>query len=207
MKCAQVSVGDAGPPATADVPSTHEYHGEKLVRGPLETSLVGTDEGDNLDAAVLGVCHRPGCSVPDTGCAKTLTGHCALKRHVEVSCKEPRWLPNVRQVKFRGFITQHSQGTVELEWDEAIHFVAHVVPGTVGLLLSRSDALGATIDLKTDHLHLESPRATLKLSTTPAGHYDIDFLKRNSETAIGCAPATIPGSTVLAKNRHTSQGL
>ena len=43
------------------------------------------DEGDQSDAEVLGVCHRPGCAVPDTGCAKTLIGQSALKRHVEVS--------------------------------------------------------------------------------------------------------------------------
>ena len=43
------------------------------------------DEGDQSDAEVLGVCHRPGCAVPDTGCAKTLIGQSALKRHVDVS--------------------------------------------------------------------------------------------------------------------------
>ena len=40
-----------------------------------------------------------------------------------------------------------------------IRFVANVVPSNLGLLLSRSDlkALGATIDLKHDQLHLGKP--------------------------------------------------
>ena len=42
------------------------------------------DESDQSDAEVLGVCHRPGCAVLDTACAKTLIGQSALKRHVEV---------------------------------------------------------------------------------------------------------------------------
>ena len=92
-------------------------------------------------------------AVPDTGCAKTLTGQSALKRHVEVSGKEPRWLSNVRPVRFSGLddSTRHSQRAVELEWDvgeKIIRFLAHVAPGNWGLLLSRSDlkALGATIN-------------------------------------------------------------
>ena len=77
------------------------------------------EEGNQSDAEVLGVCHRPGCAVPDTECAKTLIGESALRRHVVVSRKEPRWLSDVRPVKFRGFddSTQHSQGAVELEWE------------------------------------------------------------------------------------------
>ena len=56
--------------------------------------------------------------------------------------------------------------------EEILRFVAHVVPGKLELLLSRSDlkALGAMIDLRSDQLHLENLRTTLKLSTTPAGH-------------------------------------
>ena len=86
--------------------------------------------------------------------------------------------------KFRGLgdSTQHSQEAVELEWDseKVIRFVAHVVPGNSGLLLSRSDfkALGATIDVRNDQMHLENPRATLKLSTTRAGHDEVDLLNR-----------------------------
>ena len=56
----------------------------------------------------LGVCHRPGCAVPDTGCAETLIGQGALERHVEVCGREPRWLSNVCPVTFRGFDDQHS---------------------------------------------------------------------------------------------------
>ena len=67
-----------------------------------------------------------------------------------------------------------------------IPFVAHVVPGKNGLLLGRSDmkSLGAAFDLKTEHLHFENPRVTLKPSTTPAGHFEINLVNRNSETAI-----------------------
>ena len=64
------------------------------------------------------------------------------KHHVKVSGKEPRWLSNVRHVKFKGFddSTQHSQEAVALEWglgDKITRFVARVVPGNSGLLLSR----------------------------------------------------------------------
>ena len=91
------------------------------------------DEGDKSDAEVLGVCHRPGCAVPNMGCAKTLNCQSALKRHVEVSGREPLWLSHVRPVKFREFdeSTQHLWGAVELEWDageKVIRFVAHMVP-------------------------------------------------------------------------------
>ena len=40
------------------------------------------DEGDQSDAEALGVRHRPGCAIPDTGCAQTLICHSAQKRHV-----------------------------------------------------------------------------------------------------------------------------
>ena len=64
-----------------------------------------------------------------------------------------------------------------------IRFVAHVVPRNSGLLVSRSDlkTLGATIDLRNDQTHLEFPRTTLKLSTTPAGHCEVDLLNRTRE--------------------------
>ena len=46
------------------------------------------------------------------------------------------------EVQGFGDSTQHAQGAVELEWDEGkkvIRFVAHVVLGNSGLLLSRCD--------------------------------------------------------------------
>ena len=109
----------------------------------METHFIGRERGgrgNQSDAEVLAVCHRPGCAVPDAGCARTLIGQSALRRHVEASGKEPRWLSDVRPVKFRGFddSTQHSQEAVELEFDleeTVIRFVAHVVPGNSGLLL------------------------------------------------------------------------
>ena len=75
------------------------------------------DKGEQSDAEVLGVCHRPGCAVPDTGYAKTLVDQSALKCHVEVSGREPRWFSNVRPVKFTRFddSAQHSQEAVELQ--------------------------------------------------------------------------------------------
>ena len=167
------------------------------------------------DADVIGVCHRPGSAVPDTGCAKTLIGRSALKRHVEASGKEPRWVSNVRPVRFRGFddSTQLSQGAVDLEWDlgvETISFVAHVVPGNSGLLLSRFDlkALGATIDLGNDQLHLDNPKVTLKLSTTPAGHYEIDLLHRAVEVATVDSCAGVSGKPVeaLARSGESPKG-
>ena len=124
--------------------------------------------------------------------------------------REPRWLSHVHLVKFRVFdyCTQHSQGAVELEWDvgeKVIRFVAHVVPGNSGLLLSRSDleALEATIDLRNDKMHFENPRTTLKLSATPAGHYEVDLLTRDAAgvDSLGKSPgsavkvSTMDGST------------
>ena len=92
----------------------------------------------------------------------------------------------------------HSQGAVELEWDlgeDIIRFVAHVVPRNSGLLLSRSalKALRATMDLRNDQLHLENPGALLKLSTTPAGHYETDLVNRTSGVAVVDSLSRIPG--------------
>ena len=92
--------------------------------------------------------------------------------------KGTHWLSNVCPVKLRGIdgSTQHSDGT---------RFVAHIVLRNSGLLLSRSDlkALGATIDLRSEQMHLENLRVTLKLFTTPAGHDEIDLLNRTREAA------------------------
>ena len=75
--------------------------------------------------------------------------------------KRSRWLSNVRTCEVQERChdrTQHSQEAAGLEWDlgEDNPHVAHVVPGNSGLL-SRSElkALGATVDLKNDHFHLE----------------------------------------------------
>ena len=105
-----------GSGVVGDCRSAQESHLEKLMRRQrwkrhtLEQDEA--DKGNQSDAEVLGVGHRPGCAVPDTCCAKTLVGQSALKRHVEVSGKEPRLLSNVRPVKCRGLddSTQHSQG-------------------------------------------------------------------------------------------------
>ena len=65
------------------------------------------------------------------------------------------------------------------------------------MLLSCSDlkALGATIDLKNDLLNLGNPRTTLKLSTAPAVHCEMDFLNQHSEVAVVDSPTATPGST------------
>ena len=83
--------------------------------------------------------------------------------------------------------------------------MVHVVPGDSELLLSLSDS----IDLRNDQLHLETPRATEKLSTTPAGHYEIDLPNRASGLAVVASLTRTPGSTVkvLAKDGNTSQVL
>ena len=131
--------------------------------------------------------------------AKTLIGQSALKRHVEVNGREPRWLSTVSPMKFRRFddSTQHSQGAVELRWDlgeKVIRFVAHAVLGNSGLLLGRSDlnALGATIDLSNDLMHLVNQ----KLFTTPAGHFEVGLLNQISEAAVEDSLDKLPGSTV-----------
>ena len=60
--------------------------GETDERGTVgRLTLEQNEADDQSDAEVLGVCHRPGCAVPDTGCAKTLIGQSALKSRVEVS--------------------------------------------------------------------------------------------------------------------------
>ena len=115
------------------------------------------------------------------------------------------WLSNVRPVKLTDFddSTQRSQAAVELARvrEKMIRFVIHVVLRNSGLLLSRADlkVAGATIDLKHDQQHLENLRTTVKLSTTPAGHREIDLLNRHSEVAIVNSPK------VLAKGVGTSQ--
>ena len=113
--------------------------------------------------------------------------------------------------KFRGLdvSTQHPQGAVELEWDvgdKVIRFVAQVVLGNSGLLLSRSDleALGATIDLRNDQMHLENPRTTLKLSVTPAGHYEVDLLNLTRDAAGVDSLGKSPGSTVKVSTKDGS---
>ena len=87
--------------------------------------------------------------------------------------------------------------------------MAHVVPVNSGLLLSRSEvkALGATIDLGNDQMHLENPRTTLKLSTTSAGRYEVDLLNPTREAAGVDSLDKIPGSTVkvLTKDESTPQ--
>ena len=80
-----------------------------------------------------------------------------------------------------------------------MRFVAHVVPGNSGLLLSQPDlkALGAVIDdLRDDQMHLENPRVTLMLSTTPAVHYEVGLLNRTREAAVVDSLDKTPGSTV-----------
>ena len=113
--------------------------------------------------------------------------------------------------KFRGLddSTQHPQGAVELEWDvgdTVIRFVAHVVLGNSGLLLSRCDleALGATIDLRNDQMHLENPRTTLKLSVTPAGHFEVDLLNMTRDAAEMDSLDESLGSTVKVSMKDGS---
>ena len=52
-----------------------------------EKALAGEDELQDA----LGVCHRPGCAVNDTACAKTLIGRRALARHAALAGARPRW--------------------------------------------------------------------------------------------------------------------
>ena len=143
-------------------------------------------------------------------CAKTLIGQSACsqapcgdqwKRAALAFERAPGKVHGIRRQR------SASQGVVELGWDLGNKIiVAHVVPGNLGLLLSRSDPkpVGATTDLNNDPLQLESPRTTLEVSTTPAGHYENDFLNLNSEVAFVDSPSVIPENTVkvLAKRRR-----
>ena len=161
-----------------DTLSAHEQtHPENLVREERWRRLSRErqdSEEEQQDAEVLGVRHRPGYAVLDTSYAKTLIGRRAMARHVAETGARSRWLPDSAHVRINGVDdrTQQSSSAVELEWRgrKLIHFVAHVVPGNSGLLLSRPDlkALGAKIDLRSDQLHLSNLTVTLKLTTTPA---------------------------------------
>ena len=99
---------------------------------------------EDPDAEVLGVCRCPGCAVPDAGCAKTLIDRLALDRHAAVAGIALRWLPGVSPVQFKGLdgFAQQSEGAVELDWyvgSDMIRFLNHVIPGNIGLLLSRTE--------------------------------------------------------------------
>ena len=97
-------------------------------------------------------------------------------------------MDDVTPMRFRGFdnSVQHSIGAVELEWaidKHRVAFVAHVVPGNAGLLLSRPDlrALGAILDLEKDKMHLTALNCDVEMRETPAGHCEIDLLGRPAD--------------------------
>lgn len=138
-------------------------------------------ESETTAACVYGVTHQPGCAVPDTGCAEALIGEKTLRKHDEVTGHKAQWKLGLMPVRFKGFDdnVQTSIGAVELEWkvdDKAIIFEVHVVPGDVGLLLSRpvQKALGSRIDLDTDEMYLKRTDKTVEMNVTPAGHYEVD---------------------------------
>ena len=106
--------------ATAEVLSARESVWEKLVRKKkwkrLASEQEEADGGNETDAEVIGVCHRPGRAVPDTGCAKTLIGRNAPKRHVEATGKQPRWVSKVRPVRLRILTTAPSYHREQWSW-------------------------------------------------------------------------------------------
>ena len=67
---------------------------------------------------------------------------------------------------------------------EVIRFVAHVVPGNSGLFIEsfQPEGVGARSHLRTDPMHLGHPSATVKLSTAPGGHYEVDLLNRSVDS-------------------------
>ncbi|CAK0792131.1 unnamed protein product, partial [Prorocentrum cordatum] len=140
------------------------------------------------EGTVLGVTHADGCSVPDTGCCKSLIGEETLTKHEAATGKQARWLKDAKPMRFRGFdnSVQESVGAVELDWEIKnfiVTFVVYVVPGSAGFLMSKPDmkALGAALDLETDSLYLKRLGLTIPLSETVAGHYEIDFLNREKK--------------------------
>ena len=113
--------------------------------------------------------------------------------HTEVGA--PGEIQEIRRLKF------HKEWW--LEWDleeKVVPFVAHVVPGNSALLMSRSD-------LKELQLHLDNPRTTLNVSTTSAGHYEIDLLNRAKGLAAVCSSTEMSGDNgkVLARNNASSR--
>ena len=103
---------------------------EELVKERWQRVVLEQKEADKdnpSDAASPSVC-----------CARTQAVR-RRKRHVEVRGKQPRWLPNVRKMKFRG--VDDSKGALELERDlgeKSARIVAHVMLRNSGLLQSRS---------------------------------------------------------------------
>ena len=150
--------------AINDILSAHEEtHLEKLVRKErwrrLSRECQDSEEGDQ-NAEVLGVCHRPGCAVPETQCAKD----CASAGSSRGGHR--RSLP-VAGLKGCDDSTQQSHGAVEIKrrvGRKLNRFVAPVVPGNSGLLLSRPDVkgLGAKINHLNDQLHLSNLDVTFE---------------------------------------------
>lgn len=171
----------------ADILKVHEESVlEKLIQqerwNRLKMDIEESESETTATACVYGVTHQPGCAVPDTGCATTLTGETTLKRHEEATSKKVQWKTGVPPVRFKGFDdnVQTSVGAVELEWrldDKMIIFEVHVVPGDVGLLLSKPivKALGTQIDLESDEMYLKRVGENVQMTVTPAGHYEVDL--------------------------------
>eukprot|EP00959_Pyramimonas_sp_CCMP1952_P377873 7915613-Pyramimonas_sp.AAC.1 len=64
---------------------------EKQEDDDATPEVKATEEG-----TVLGVAHSDGCSVPDTGCCKTLIGEETLMKHEAATGKKAKWLKDVR---------------------------------------------------------------------------------------------------------------
>ncbi|CAK0911130.1 unnamed protein product, partial [Prorocentrum cordatum] len=102
---------------------------EKQEDDDATPEVKATEEG-----TVLGVAHSDGCSVPDTGCCKTLIGEETLMKHEAATGKKAKWLKDVRPMRFRGLDNgvQESIGAVELDWaikNYIVTFAVYVVPG------------------------------------------------------------------------------
>ena len=93
-------------PVIADILSAHESHLENLKEERwkrLTLKQSEPDEGDQSDAEVLGVCHRPGCAVPDMGCAKNTDWSECSEAPCGSQVKGTALASHVRCVKCRGF--------------------------------------------------------------------------------------------------------
>ena len=135
------------------------------------------------------MCHDAGCAIPDTGCGKSVLGEKTLQAFCHLSKSTPEWIPGAKKLVFKGFggYSQSSIGVCYILWrlpqNAVVKLRVHVVPGTVGFLISRPalKRLGAQWDMEKDTIYLAKLGISVPLGETQDGdHYEIDLLGRSS---------------------------
>ncbi|CAK0868212.1 unnamed protein product [Prorocentrum cordatum] len=172
-----------------EINSILKVHEDNVLATLIQDEDGITEKKTTTEGTVLGVTHSDGCSVPDTGCCKSLIGAETLMKHEAATGQKARWLKDAKQMRFRGFdnSVQESIGAVELDWTVkgyTVTFVVHVVQGPAGFLMSEPDlkALGAKIDLETDTMYPKKLDLTIPLNETAAGHYEIDLMNKEKRS-------------------------